>query len=91
MTIAEHDLVVLTRHLPEHRLRAGDVGAVVHVYSQDAAYEVEFVTGGGQTLPVWTLRMSDLLVPPKSCIAEVLLPPDKRRGEARDASFVSLR
>ena len=60
MTIAEHDLVVLTRHLPEHRLRAGDVGAVVHVYSQDAAYEVEFVTGGGQTLPVETLDPADV-------------------------------
>jgi hypothetical protein len=45
MNMSEHDVVVLTRDLPEHGLRAGDVGAVVHVYSNGKAYEVEFVTG----------------------------------------------
>jgi hypothetical protein len=49
------DTVVLTRDLPEHGLRRGDVGAVVHVYAE-AAYEVEFVTGGGTTLAVLTLE-----------------------------------
>ncbi len=60
MTIAELDVVVLTRDLPEHGLRAGDVGAVVHAYSGGKAYEVEFVTGSGTTLAVETLELDDL-------------------------------
>ncbi len=30
--IKEHDVVVLTQDLPDVRLRAGDVGTVVHVH-----------------------------------------------------------
>jgi hypothetical protein len=60
MSIAEHAVVVLTRDLPGQNLRAGDVGAVVHVYPQGKAYEVEFVTGAGQTLAVETLDPSDI-------------------------------
>jgi hypothetical protein len=60
MTIAEHDVIVLTRDLPEHSLRAGDVGAVVHVYAGGKAYEVEFITGAGQTLAVETLEPHDI-------------------------------
>jgi hypothetical protein len=60
MNIAEHDVVVLTRDVPEHGLRGGDVGAVVHVYGTGAAYEVEFVSGGGQTLAVETLQPTDI-------------------------------
>jgi hypothetical protein len=60
MSIAEHAVIVLTRDLPEHNLRAGDVGAVVHVYAEGKAYEVEFVTGAGETLAVETLRPGDI-------------------------------
>ena len=56
----ERDLVVLTRDVPEHNLRSGDVGAVVHVYAGGKAYEVEFVTGSGQTLAVETLEPKDV-------------------------------
>ena len=35
----ELDTVVLTRDLPEHDLKQGDVGAIVHVYGEAAAYE----------------------------------------------------
>jgi hypothetical protein len=55
MTIREHDVVVLTRDVVDHKLRAGDVGAVVHVYAGNKAYEVEFVTGSGETIAVATL------------------------------------
>lgn len=51
----EHDTVVLTRDLAEHALQAGDVGVIVHVYSNGAAFEVEFVSGGGDTVAVVTL------------------------------------
>ena len=56
MSIAEHAVVVLTRALPENGLQPGDVGTVVHVYADGKAYEVEFVTGSGQTLAVETLE-----------------------------------
>jgi hypothetical protein len=51
----ELDTVVLTRDLPEQRLRKGDLGAVVHVHPDRTAYEVEFVTLDGGTLAVVTL------------------------------------
>jgi hypothetical protein len=60
MSIGENASVVLTRDLPEHDLRAGDVGTAVHVYAEGKAYEVEFVTGGGQTLAVETLEPDDI-------------------------------
>jgi hypothetical protein len=73
--IAELDSVVLNRSVPEHRLAAGDVGAVVHAYS-DRAYEVEFVTGGGATVAVLTLRPEDVrpLLPTEILHARTLAP-----------------
>ena len=53
--VTEHSMVVLTRDVPESGLHAGDVGAVVHVYRQGAAYEVEFVDGDGTTVALMTL------------------------------------
>ena len=54
--LAEHSLVVLTRDIPESGLYAGDVGAIVHIYGQGAAYEVEFVDGDGTTIALVTLK-----------------------------------
>lgn len=54
--IAEHETVVLTQPVVEHGLHAGDVGAVVHVYPDGKAYEVEFVAGGGETVAVVTIE-----------------------------------
>jgi hypothetical protein len=56
----ELDAVVLTHDLPDHDLRIGDVGAVVHVYPDDTAYEVEFVAADGSTLAVLTLTPDEL-------------------------------
>ena len=53
--IAELDPVVLTTDLPEHGLRAGDVGWVVMVHAGSAGYEVEFVTLAGETVSVVTV------------------------------------
>ena len=53
--IKELDTVILTRDLPEQGLRKGDLGAVVLVHQNGDAYEVEFVTLGGDTLAVVTL------------------------------------
>ena len=60
MRIKEHDCVVLTKNLPEERLEAGDVGTVVHIHKDGAAYEVEFVTLAGRTVAVATVEVSDL-------------------------------
>lgn len=58
--INEHDCVVLTSDLPAAGLRAGDVGAVVHVHADGAGYEVEFVTLTGETIGVVTVLVSQL-------------------------------
>lgn len=59
MRIKVLDTVVLKKDLPEHRLKAGDVGAVVEVYSPDGI-EVEFVVGSGHTQALVTLKTSDV-------------------------------
>ena len=53
------DTVVLVRDLPEAGLRAGDLGAVVEVYTPDAL-EVEFVTAAGRTQALRTLAAADV-------------------------------
>lgn len=53
--IPEHDRIVLTCDLPEHGLKAGDVGTVVHVH-ENKGYEVEFMTLDGETVAVETLE-----------------------------------
>ena len=58
--IKEHDCVVLMSDIPDEGLKAGDVGAVVHIHGDGAAYEVEFVTLTGRTVAVATVRPSQL-------------------------------
>ncbi|MGH7831318.1 MAG: DUF4926 domain-containing protein [Candidatus Binatia bacterium] len=53
------DTVVLNRDLPQHGLRAGDLGAVVEVYEPDGL-EVEFVTASGKTQALVTLNVNDV-------------------------------
>ena len=60
MKIAEHDCVVLTTDLPAEKLEAGDVGTVVHIHKDGAAYAVEFITLDGHTVAVATVECSQL-------------------------------
>jgi hypothetical protein len=53
------DTVVLNRDLPDHRLCAGDLGAIVEVYEPDGL-EVEFVTASGKTQALLTLNVNDV-------------------------------
>jgi hypothetical protein len=53
------DSVVLNHDLPEHGLRAGDLGAIVEVYEPDGI-EVEFVTVSGKTGALVTLSTGDV-------------------------------
>ena len=54
--LKEHERVVLTTSVGELQLEAGDVGTIVHVYTDGTAYEVEFVTLDGHTTAVATLE-----------------------------------
>ncbi len=59
MSFKALDAVVLVHDVPEHGLRAGDVGAVVEVY-RDEALEVEFVRPSGGTKALVTLKVTDV-------------------------------
>jgi len=59
MKFALLDTVVLNRDLPEHGLRAGDLGAVVELYGTEGV-EVEFVRASGRTKAMVTLKPTDL-------------------------------
>jgi hypothetical protein len=45
--IREHDCIVLTQNILYEGLQAADVGTVVHIHKDGAAYEVEFMTLAG--------------------------------------------
>ena len=53
------DTVILTHDLSEHGLCQGDLGTVVQVYGREAV-EVEFVTAGGRTQALVTLKTEDI-------------------------------
>jgi hypothetical protein len=52
--INELETVVLTTDLPEHELKAADLGTVVLVH-RHGGYEVEFMTLDGETVAVVSL------------------------------------
>jgi hypothetical protein len=56
----ELDTVVLTRDMPKYGLKQGDIGAVVHCYTDNAAFEIEFVTADGKTVALLTLEQTDI-------------------------------
>ncbi len=47
-------------NVPEEGLETGDVGTVVHIHKDGTAYEVEFMTLTGQTVPVVTLLAGEV-------------------------------
>ncbi len=59
MTLHELDTVVLNRDLPAEGLRRGDIGAVVHLLSDDH-FEVEFTRASGRHLALVELSSDDL-------------------------------
>ncbi len=58
--VRELDTVVLAHDLKGYPLKTGDVGGVVHAYRHGKAFEVEFITGDGETVAVVTLLESDI-------------------------------
>jgi hypothetical protein len=78
-TFRELETVVLAHDLPDSGLRAGDLGAIVHVHSADA-FEVEFVTASGKTTALLTLSVADIR--PVSDNDLLAVRPTTRRGAA---------
>ena len=56
----ELETVILTHDIKKHGLSRGDMGAVVNVYDDGKAAEVEFVTATGKTVALITLEPSDV-------------------------------
>ena len=56
----ELDSAVLTRDLPEHGLKAGDLGTVVLVHGGGTGYEVEFIALDGETMAVISLPAAEV-------------------------------
>jgi hypothetical protein len=58
--INQFDRAILTSDLPEHGLRAGDIGTVAHVVEHGKAYMVEFFTLDGETIDVVMLEANQV-------------------------------
>jgi hypothetical protein len=56
------DTVVLNKDLPGHRLKQGDVGAIVEAPEPDVL-EVEFVAASGKTIALVTVPALDVRSP----------------------------
>ncbi len=57
--IRELDSVALWRDLPEHGLKAGDIGTIVLLHA-NSGYEVEFMTLDGETVAVESLSSEEI-------------------------------
>ncbi len=56
----EHDIVILSREMPEEGLEAGDVGTIVHIHRKGEAFEVEFQALDGRTVAIATVLANQL-------------------------------
>lgn len=74
----EHTQVVLACPLPALGLEPGDVGVVVFVHANGAAYEVEFMSLDGHTIGVETLLAGQL-----RAVSGSAVPHERERSAAR--------
>ena len=81
MAFRELDTVALSRDLPEHNLRRGDLGAIVHVLAPDL-YEIEFVRASGMTEALVALNSSDLRAVGDADLLSVRPAAPRTRGAA---------
>lgn len=65
------DTVALLEDLPEENLWRGQVGAVVEVYNDGEAFEVEFVDTNGQTYGLLALRSEQLMLLRRESIEKI--------------------
>jgi uncharacterized protein DUF4926 len=59
MDLQPLECVALANDIPEHGLKAGDLGTIVEMYEPDGV-EVEFVTAAGRIQALVTLRARDV-------------------------------
>ena len=60
--IRELDCVALKSDLPRYGLAQGTIGAVVFVYGDEQAFEVEFVSETGETIALVTLNPDEIVL-----------------------------
>ena len=65
------DSVALIEDLPEDGLVCGNMGAIVEIYNDGEAYEVEFVDTHGQTYGLLALRPEQILVLHRSSMEKI--------------------
>ncbi|CAN5134120.1 DUF4926 domain-containing protein [soil metagenome] len=65
------DSVALLEDLPEENLWRGQVGAVVEIYNDGEAFEVEFVDTDGQTYGLLALRPKQIMVLRRESIEKI--------------------
>jgi hypothetical protein len=58
--IRELERMALTVDLPEYHLKAGDMGTVVDITSDDLEYTIEFFTLDGETFAVVPVQASQI-------------------------------
>jgi len=58
--VKELDRIILTKDIPESKLKQGDIGIVVLIHDKSAGYEVEFSTLDGDTISLVTLNSEDV-------------------------------
>ena len=56
----ELERVALTEDLPEHRLKIGDIGMILHIYADHKGYEVEFITLSGELIALVSVYPSQI-------------------------------
>jgi len=56
----ELETIILAQNIKKYGLCKGDMGAVVNVYDEGKAAEVEFVTATGKTVALVTLTTKDV-------------------------------
>ncbi len=79
--IREHDCIVFTDDIPAEGLQSGNMGTVVHIHPNAAAYEVEFVTLTDLTVAVVRVLPIRLRPVSRRDLTHVReLTPSKRAG-----------
>ncbi len=56
----ELERVALTEDLPEHGLKIGDIGMILHIYADHKGYEVEFVTLSSELIALVSVYPSQI-------------------------------
>ncbi len=65
------DSVALLEDLPEENLWRGQIGAVVEIYNDGEAFEVEFVDTNGRTYGLLALRVEQVMLLRREAIEKI--------------------